>query len=99
MVAYAASHVKDRLNSTRFDYTVPPVGPAYSHEGQALDKQDSSVSYASKPAERLRRQTVDTGMIGGDSCNMILIADHTAFTLFNDVQSVSSQLVCHMTVM
>lgn len=97
MVAYDASHVKERLNSTRFDYTVSPVDPSFSHD--TWRKQHSSATYASKPAGRLRRQTVNRGRIGGDSCNMILIADHTVIRLFNDVQSVSSQLVCHVTVM
>ena len=97
MVAYATSHVKQRLNATRFDYSVPPAESALSHQDkQTLSKHHHvPTSSANGVAGRVRRQTVDTGAIRGTSCNMILIADHTAFQLFNsDVQGASSQLVC-----
>ena len=47
---------------------------------------------------RLRRQSVNQGNIGGDSCSLILIADYSAFQMFReDVDSASSQLVSHVT--
>lgn len=102
MIAYTASHVKQRLNATRFDYIVPPplVPPFTSEDHHLLDKQHGSVPQANRPAPRLRRQTVNTGQLEGESCNMRLIADHTAFEMFgSDMQSASTQLVCHVTVM
>ena len=96
MIAYTASNVKQRLNATRFDYVVPPpLVPPFTSEGQqSLVKQHGSMPQANKPAPRLRRQTVDMGQLGGNSCNMRLIADHTAYEMFgSDVQSASTQLV------
>lgn len=98
MVAYEAAHVKQRLNATKFDFTVPPLTPP-NHKDQPTFNKDGHTPSVKTPVRRLRRQTVERGRIGGDSCNMILVADHTAFQLFGDVQSTSSQLVGQVTVM
>lgn len=99
MVAYAKSRVKERLNTTMFDYTVPPPLPsASSPEHHNFASKHKSHTLSMTPTRRLRRQTVNRGNIGGDSCDMILIADFTAFTMFIDVQSTVSQLVGNMRV-
>lgn len=90
MVAYAKSHVKDRLNSTRFDYNVPPILPQDHHSPWSKHHahSDDAKPIASK---RLRRQAI--GSIQGNTCNMILIADYSAFMMFQGIDSAASQLV------
>ena len=88
MVAYAQSHVKQRLNSTLFDYATPPVFQA------GFSKHQPHGGERVQPLQRLRRQTLNTGNVGGSSCNMVLIADNSAYRLFrNSVSGTSSQLV------
>lgn len=92
MVAYARSHVKKRLNATQFDYIVPPT----LSQDQHIPKHHSHSNTARPVPDRLRRQTVDRGNIRGNTCNMILIADDSAFRMFgSSVESAASQLVGH----
>ena len=85
MVAYARSHVKNRLNATQFDYIIPPILPQDQHRSFSKD------SNPTRPvANRLRRQT---GNIRGNTCNMILVADFSAFTMFGGMESAASQMV------
>ncbi len=89
MVAYAHAHVKQRLNSTLFDYATPPVLQGMFSKHHAPSKDEGA-----EPVWRLRRQAVNTGNIRGTSCNMVLIADSLAYTMFgSSVPSTSSQLV------
>ena len=85
MVAYAKSHVKQRLNSTRFDFQVPPPVQTLSKYRQTDTGQPKD--------SRLRRQTVNMGNIAGSSCSITLVADFFAFEMFGSIQSTASQLV------
>lgn len=86
MVAYAKSHVKQRLNATRFDFQVPP--PVHT-----LNKEYRHTDTSQPKDRRLRRQTVDMGNIEGSSCGITLVADSFAFKMFGSIQSTASQLV------
>ena len=92
MVVYAKSHVKQRLNSTYFDYAVPPV----LHNG--LSKHHAhTLGEGVGPGQRLKRQSINRGNIGGSSCSMVLIADASVIDMFRDMSGTSSQLVSHVT--
>ena len=98
MVAYRASDVKNRLASTQVDYVVAPdvpISDSSSNEEVHFSTKDgdelhlkssfhSNDGGGSKSWNRLRRQTatVFRGRITGDSCSMVLVADHTFFRQF-----------------
>jgi hypothetical protein len=90
MVAYARSDVRHRLNATQFDYSVPSIHSQYQHGPWNKHPTDSSVPARHASNRRLKRQT---GNIGGNTCNMILIADFSAFSMFGGVESAASQMV------
>ena len=75
MVAYASSHVKQRLNFTKDDIAVASP-PFVSHN--TLEKSNTPSHFKMRTAHhRLRRQT--SASIDRRSCTMVAIADHTAF--------------------
>ena len=98
MIAYKGSHVKNRLQDARVDYSVGPSidqGGVVSEPDLSLEKFNFGVGSDSNTVDRLKRQVVETypGRINGSSCQIILIADHTVSELLRDRSSVVSRLV------
>lgn len=94
MIAYAASHVKQRFNHTAFDYVSPALSPGLpSNHHTSTFKHRKHTDTVAPRSHRLRRQVVDRGNLGGSTCNMVLIADHFSFRLFGGMESTISQLV------
>ncbi len=90
MVAYARSHVKDRFNSTMFDYHVPPI----LHPTLSKHPGNSDTVIPATASRRLRRQSEgERRTVQRNTCNMALVADFTAFTMFGSMDSTMSQLV------
>lgn len=98
MIAYKSSHVKDRLHASRMDYTTGPSVPVNEDlEFESVLKK-SSFHSGTKDTEhnqnRLKRQTVLPGGIGGTVCPMILVADVKVFEMSGrDERSVVIRLV------
>ena len=96
MIVYDHAHVRPRLNATRMDFVNPP-----HPQSDELTKHTmgSEVMPGGGMGRRVRRQA-RSGRIGGDFCDMALVADHTVFQQFGrSVSSVSRQLVGHVIVM
>ncbi len=89
MIVYRSSQVPDRLGSGRLDYTVAPSIP--EHELDHLEKSHFHSNFDGFQSERLRRQSGPR--ISESSCSLLLIADHTVFTLLNDRDSVANFMV------
>lgn len=92
MIVYRASQVPDRLGSGRLDYTVAPSIP--EQDLDYLEKSQFHTSFEGFGFERLKRQSGPR--ISPESCSMLLIADHTVFTLLNDRESVANYMVVIM---
>ncbi len=89
MIVYRASQVPDRLGSGRLDYTVAPSIP--EQDLDYLEKSRFHTTFEGLDSERLKRQSGPR--FASASCSMLLIADHTVFTLLNDRESVANYMV------
>ncbi len=90
MVAYKASQVLDRLDSAMLDYTVAPSIPVPELH---LDKSRFHSTSNLFDSNRLKRQSGPR--IRDNSCPILLIADHTLFSLLMDRESVANYMVSH----